>query len=322
VIASVSSRTDVPEQLQGRFAGQIDYWLSKPTPEGRTEFTLSSGVIDTDAEAFFGRGFCHWLAGAIHCMTGWDLVTYDFQRPDGSWAPAHTAVRTPYGTVLDIFGEHHNEDVEQRYSPNGPVRSRQVPPERFCSQVLGTSTDLDDRWWWSQTGGFDDHEKQVVVAHFARLLLRKHGYGEHLRYPETPHPDNVHTAPELVSVHKHSTSKERATEPARASTPASTPASTASSTHSGGTSMSGVDEIAMVIAQATQNSEQIRSALAQIQQWAEDTSGQLGTVLQGSNQPEVQQSLQAFAQITQQASEMHQLTAGAVDGLESYRGRL
>lgn len=318
VASSVSSRTDVPEQLQGRFAGQVDYWLSEPTPEGRTEFTLTSGVIDEDAESFFGRGFCHWLAGAIHCMTGFELVTYDVQRPDGSWLPAHTAVRTPNGTVLDIFGEHHNEDVERRYSPNGPVRSREVQAELFTSQVFGTEAFYGDRWWWAKEGRFDDHKKHVVVTHFARLLLRKHGYGEHLRYPETPHPNNVHTAPALFSVHKHSTSKNRAVEPAYASTPASS----ASFTSSGGTSMAGIEEIAIAIAQATQNSEQIRSALAQIQQWADDTAGQLTTVLQGSSQPEVQQSMQAFAQITQQAGEMHQLTAGAVEGLESYRNRL
>jgi hypothetical protein len=168
--------------LSGDFSGWAELTVNPPTPEGRSEFRLTADRIDDNAEAYFGRGFCHWLAGAIHCLTGWELVTYDVQEADGAWKPAHTAVATPAGTVLDIFGEHDADAVADRYAHNGQcrVRRRQVRNENMPGDVITDIDDLrGDQFWWSRTW-FAGPQLTGLLLHFARTLLHRHGYGNHL----------------------------------------------------------------------------------------------------------------------------------------------
>ncbi|MFI5584566.1 hypothetical protein ACIA5G_06010 [Amycolatopsis sp. NPDC051758] len=168
--------------LRGDFDGFCDLTLPEPTPEGRCFFTLISEVIDTDTESFFGRGFCHWLAGAVHSITGWDLLTVDVRwTGEDTWHPAHSGALTPAGTVLDIFGDHDPEDVRRRYLTDdvAETRTRVVHSPDMPGDVI---TDIDDRrgdpLWWTDT--FDTPDMQNVVLHFARLILTRHGHGDHI----------------------------------------------------------------------------------------------------------------------------------------------
>lgn len=168
--------------LRGDFDGLCDLTLPDPTPEGRRAFTLISDVIDPDTESFFGRGFCHWLAGAIHSITGWDLLTVDI-RWDGedNWIPAHSGALTPAGTVLDIFGDHDPEDVRRRYLKGDvtDTRTRVVRSTDVPGDVLTGVDDLrGDPLWWADK--FDTPELQGMVLHFARLILTRHGHGDHI----------------------------------------------------------------------------------------------------------------------------------------------
>jgi hypothetical protein len=177
-----------PPDLLGDFSGYVELRVNPPTPEGRSSFRFTAGQIDEDAEAYFGRGFCHWLAGAIHCLTGWELLTYDIQEPDGTWMPAHTAVTLPAGTVLDIFGEHDSHAVADRYAHDGRfrVRTRQVRNENMPGDVITGIDDLrGDQFWWSRTT-FAGPQLTGMVLHFARTLVRLHGYGSHLHSDARP----------------------------------------------------------------------------------------------------------------------------------------
>lgn len=175
--------------LRGDLDGCIDLTLPEPTPDGRRYFTLTTGTIDIDAESFFGRGFCHWLAGAIHSITGWDVYTIEYRKLDENiWRAAHSGVLTPAGTVLDIFGEHHHQDVCDRYLQDGNdtrpmiVQGPNVPGD----VVVGVDHLRGDHLWWTEE--FATPELQGMVLHFARLLLTQHGYGQHIRAEARPRP--------------------------------------------------------------------------------------------------------------------------------------
>ncbi|MGW4829755.1 hypothetical protein ACWEOG_19385 [Amycolatopsis japonica] len=207
--------------LRGDFTGRMPLQTT-PTPEGRSTFTLTAGVIDDDVEAMFGRGYCHWLAGAIHALTGWDLVTVDTRARRGEWQPAHTAVRTPDGRLLDIFGEHTKDALFANYL-KGEVyeaRMRTVKVENFPGDVL---TDIDELrgnpHWWARmfTGPY-----QGVLLHYARLLLRNHGHSEHIRPAGIPG---------------------RATDRDRRATSVATPRPSSTSTHERETAMSAMQDV-------------------------------------------------------------------------------
>ncbi|MEV6621038.1 hypothetical protein AB0M83_02520 [Amycolatopsis sp. NPDC051106] len=195
--------------LRGDFDGFCDLNLPEPTPEGRRFFTLISDLIDTDTESFFGRGFCHWLAGAVHSITGWDLLTVDVrQTGEDTWHPAHSGALTPAGTVLDIFGDHDREDVRRRYL-TGDVAETRARIVRSTNMPGDVITDVDhlrgNPLWWADR--FDTPELQGMVLHFARLILTRHCYGEHIdpaarpgsaRVPAPrPKPDTPTSAPDL-----------------------------------------------------------------------------------------------------------------------------
>ncbi|PKW14154.1 hypothetical protein [Saccharopolyspora spinosa] len=105
-------------------------------------------------------------------------------------------------------------------------------------------------------------------------------------------------------------------------TPAAAPATT---TNTGGTSMAGIEEIIAAISNTSSKSEQIQGALAQVQQWATEVAGQLHDALGGSHQPEVQQAIEVFSELSevgQRITELHQLVSGAVSEIEQYGQRL
>jgi hypothetical protein len=292
---------NVPPEFQGDFTGYVDLRLTDPTPEGRTEFTLTSEQIDTDAESFFGRGFCHWLAGAVHCLTGWDLITFDRQMPDGSWQPAHTGVATPNGTVLDIFGEHPRDRVAQRYANDGTykVRTRIVPNEAMPGDVITGIDDLrGDQFWWART-----HFRgplTAVVTHFARTLVHRHGYGWHLRRTTPSQP--------------HNGSSSAATAPHRPHTTTATPSS-------GGTAVSTFAEQALTtLSLANQKAEYVRGAVAQAGLDIDEVLTMLGQVSQDAET--VTNAMSIWRQAKEQLEQMHGLFDSATESADQYAAQL
>lgn len=282
--------------LSGDFSGYVELKVNPPTPEGRSEFLLTAGQIDEDAEAYFGRGFCHWLAGAIHCLTGWELVTYDRQEPDGSWLPAHTAVATPEGTVLDIFGEHDSSAVADRYTGGGRfrVRTRQVRNENMPGDVItGTDHLRGDRFWWSRRA-FEGPQLTGLVLHFARTLVRRHGYGSHL-------PSN---APAIPDQRTHNI-------------PTPAPMTT-----TGGTVLSSIDEIRAILAASNTKAEGILGALAQASQDTQEIQGQLNQATQGSSQASVQEAMGLYAQIAATFDQLMGMVHAARGAVDTYAAGL
>lgn len=191
--------------LRSDFSGYIDLTVPEPTPDGRRSFILHSGRIDDDAESYFGRGYCHWLAGAIHSITGWPVFTVDVRLVGNThWQPVHSGVLTPNGTVLDIFGDNTSQAVRDRHreSAVADVRSRIVAGPNVPGDVVSGSEHLrGNHLWW--THQYCTPVLQALVLHFARLLLTRHGYGHHIpaaartytattpapqRQPATDHP--------------------------------------------------------------------------------------------------------------------------------------
>jgi hypothetical protein len=167
------------------FSGTVKVTLTQPTYHGRAWLDVHAGVIDDDVRELFGFAFCHWLAAAVHCLTGWQVVTVDIRDSVRGWMPTHSAVLTPTGAVLDIFGVHRDiPAVQAKYAETHrgcPVRHRIVPVADMPGDVL---TDIDhlrgNRMWWMHTM---PELLRAVVQHYARLILRTNGYGAHLQSP-------------------------------------------------------------------------------------------------------------------------------------------
>ncbi|UKD50817.1 hypothetical protein L3Q65_00545 (plasmid) [Amycolatopsis sp. FU40] len=191
------SGTSLPAQHSDRagvlnydFAGYVDLTLSEPTPYGRTAFVLTAGVIDAEAEEFFGRSQCHWLAGAIHSLTGWPLTVVDIGDGEHGWRAVHTAAITPRGTLLDIFGEHSEAVMRQGYFGIGAsrVRLRRVAGADLPGDAVQDARGLrgNPLWWTEST--FTTPAMQGLLLHFARLLLRRHGFGHCISPAATRQP--------------------------------------------------------------------------------------------------------------------------------------
>ncbi|WP_328614531.1 hypothetical protein OHS18_41920 [Amycolatopsis sp. NBC_00355] len=186
-------RTD----LRQDFAGQREVSMARAATSGRRHFTLTAGTIDADAVEFFGNGFCWFLAGAVHSMTGWDLVDIRRRSPgDGAFVPCHVAVMTPAGKILDIFGHRSVEQVRGLYLARDDVadiRMRTVRGSDFAADILqaGEDTRGDTRWWEKE---FDNHARQSVLLHFVRLILARSGYRDRIR-PEAQPPQPAPSTP-------------------------------------------------------------------------------------------------------------------------------
>lgn len=178
--APIRGLSDPRVDLRGDFRGTADLTAADPTPEGRRHFSLTAGVIDMDAEALFGRGMCHWLAGAMHSLTGWNVGVIDYDAGATGWQQAHSGVITPRGTLLDIFGERSPDEVCRYYTESGTYRTRlrEVPAQLIPGAMLPRDDFRRDPLWWCDQ--FASPESQSVLLHFARLLVRNHGYADHI----------------------------------------------------------------------------------------------------------------------------------------------
>ncbi|MGH8964911.1 MAG: hypothetical protein ACRDXB_06225, partial [Actinomycetes bacterium] len=153
---------------------------SGDTHHGHSRLVLTPNTIDWQAEELLGWCQCHRLAGALHSLTGWDVVTVDarIEWEGRSWWPAHSAVLTPDGRVLDIFGLHTLDEAEERYRQlhETPVRHRILAGHLMPGDVvIGIDRLRGDPNWWAADGSI---EWLGAVNHFARLLLRRNGYAE------------------------------------------------------------------------------------------------------------------------------------------------
>lgn len=297
-------RSAFPE-LSYDFEGWVDATSPIEFAGGRREFRLTANRLDAEVQEFFGRGFCHWLAGAIHCLTGWELITYDRQRPSGEWKAVHTAVLTPTGRVLDIYGEFSPKEIVQRYERGGcPVRTRKVANEHMPGEVIDHVDDLrGDPFWWARTW-FKAPEWTGVVTHFARVLLDRHGHshhitnGAHLHQRQRPQPAQSTPSP--------------ATQPPASPTTPTTPG--------GGNTM--IEQVRQAIALSTDKAQTIAGMLQQATTEADEIQALLAQVLQGSTSAEAQQVLGVFAQLTDQLTQSSQALHPAVDALHHYAARL
>uniref|UniRef100_UPI003F491721 hypothetical protein n=1 Tax=Amycolatopsis sp. CA-293810 TaxID=3239926 RepID=UPI003F491721 len=297
-MTTTSSRAGQAD-LRGDFSGFANLKAEHPTPEGRQVFRLTSGQIDEDAQAFFGRGFCHWFAAAMHSVTGWDLITVDARTTTAGWQPAHTAVVTPAGTLLDVFGEHSAEDLRRRYlnADQPETRLRQVESANMPGDVLVAIDHLrGDPLWW--TAVFSGQDKGMVL-HFARLLLRHHGYGDHI----------------------HASALER-TKSAGGSPP-KTPSSTNTSPAGGKeTGMSNVDEVRAALSLSTGRAEGVRGLLAQAQQELSEVVAGVTQAASGSGDAEIQQAIGLYAEAGTQIEQIGSMVARALGSVSGYVARL
>lgn len=168
------------------FTGTATVELPKPNFNGWDGGVLTANTIDRTAQEVLGFRSCHQLAAALHHMTGWPIVTTD-RQVKGKWLPDHSAVQTPTGDLLDIFGHRRLDtvmaDLEESVAKrghDGPVRHRVVPVENMPGDVL---TDIDhlrgNPLWWAAENSMADI---AVYSHFARCVLRDNGYPHLARY--------------------------------------------------------------------------------------------------------------------------------------------
>ncbi|MBF6468517.1 hypothetical protein IU427_25630 [Nocardia beijingensis] len=173
-----SSRDGDP--LEADFWGQVGWRSDIPSTRGQQDFVFTANTVDEHAKEFLGHGRCHLLSAAIHNITaragrGWDIVSFDgpytVDGPHkGEWAPLHSAVRTPDGDLLDIFGR---TDLETAKARAGAVSHRVVPVEHMPGDILNDIDHLrGDPYWWAENPPI----VVAVVSHFAKQVLRDNGY--------------------------------------------------------------------------------------------------------------------------------------------------
>lgn len=286
--------------LRADFTGSVSLTCADPTPNGRTKFTLTAGRIDGEAEDYLGRGYCHWLAGAIHSMTGWELTTVDGLTPTGEWIPLHTAVRTPGGRLLDIFGEHSADEVRQRYLDNGAVdaRLRDVRSEDIPRDVL---TDAE-KWhgnplWWTEF--FSHPSLHPILPHYARLLLRSHGYGEHISDDTTERPHHTDHARSLGA-----------------------PTTTTPATGGNEAAMSNIEDIRAALANSSSNAEMALGMLAQAMQTVQEITGTVQNATSGSGHASIQEALGLYGQVSAGIEQSIGLVNAARAATDTYAGAL
>ena len=164
-VASLAAEQE-SRYLRYDFTGEVNIELAPPgTDHGYTKLTLTAGVIDWQARELLGCCHCHYLAGAVHALTGWNMIAF-FAAGDPGPSPRHTAVLTPQGRVLDINGVHG--------TPQDCIRGSDLEARPFSTREanqLYDGHDEDDRFWWAR--GQTD-VAVAVFAHYARLLVSMH----------------------------------------------------------------------------------------------------------------------------------------------------
>lgn len=97
-----------------------DIWISfsfdPPTSRrGLSEIKLHPGRVDEMAREFFGYGGCCLLAGAMHAVSGWSLLTFKRAVDGRILHHVHMGVETPDGEFLDITGPRSYASVRDEY---------------------------------------------------------------------------------------------------------------------------------------------------------------------------------------------------------------
>ncbi|WP_435061908.1 hypothetical protein [Amycolatopsis thermoflava] len=273
------------------------------TSAGSETLTLTSGQIGPQEEEFFGQSHCHWLAAAMSCMTGWELVGVKLYYPDQGWTAVHTAVATPDGAVLDIYGRHDSLDAfAERYRrlTGLEVEVRRLPREDLFHDHL-TSTDpslIDDPLWWTRTD--PDRRMPALYQHYARLVLTKAGYEV---------PEHCRPAPKPDANEKH--------------TPAPSGTTATTTTPAGGTpAMSSIEEIRAVLAGSNEQAEGVLGALTQASQAAAEIQGRLDSVAGGSSQAPVQEALGLYAELRDTVDRLVGMVTAARTAVETYAASL
>lgn len=310
---STSSEAVAPEQavqqpLGHDFAGTLTVTLSPPTGNGYEQVVLRPNEIDEHAQALYGYHSCHYLASAINCMTtGWSMVTLTGTPPGHDTDKhVHTASEAPDGRVLDIFGISPNvhawrADWERRV-PFPLQFHRGLRSQDVHDLVKNPGSPPAGRWWWTRGAV----ALTAAHQHFARALLRTHGYDNHL-LPEA-----------------HSTTHTEQPSPAPASTSRPQPGPSTPSTartNPGGTAMTGIDEI---LAACLATSDKTRSAIAAIQQATVEISeiqALMATVASSGN-AEIQEAIGTFHRVFTDLEQSQVGLGHAADNVEAYRTRL
>ncbi|AIJ20117.1 traB gene [Amycolatopsis methanolica 239] len=286
-------------RLDGDFEGTAELHIPGGTSAGSETLTLTSGQIGPQEEEFFGQSHCHWLAAAMSCMTGWELVGVKLYYPGQGWTAVHTAVATPDGAVLDIYGRHDSLDAfAERYRKltGLEVEVRRLPREELFHDHL-TTTDsrlIDDPLWWTRTDS--DRRMPALYQHYARLVLTKAGHEvpEHCRPAPSPDANGTQTPP-----------------------PPSTTATT--TTTAGGTpAMSSIEEIRAVLAGSNEQAEGVLGALGQASQAVSEIQGRLHSVAGGSSQAPVQEALSLYAELRDTVEKLMGMVAAARSAVETY----
>ncbi|WP_345703543.1 HNH endonuclease signature motif containing protein [Pseudonocardia eucalypti] len=161
--------------------GPLEISLSAPTDHGYDRLYPSPHTIDGEAQELLGSSQCFALAAALHELTGWRIVVFDI-FVDGAWWPAHGAVLTPDGHVLDIFGRATLAATEQKYREinDAEVRHRIVAVHDMPGDVWEEIAHLHgDPLWWAAENTI---EMVALYSHFARLLVQENGHAEAVEF--------------------------------------------------------------------------------------------------------------------------------------------
>lgn len=299
----MTAEGDIPLDMELR--GSMDVVVDGGTHNGFVNLRLTSGVIDWQAEEIFGRAHCHRLAGAVATLTGWEAVSFEVTDPSGRWRPTHCGVLTPEGNILDIFGVRSIDEVENAYSrlnSGAPIRYRKVSNTDIPGGVIERFHDRrGDRCWW---GRDLPDAGRAMYQHFARLVLRRHSYGEHLT-SHNQRPQNAEQTPPKQRAGQRRKGHRR------------------SRLHrSKGAQHNMIDDIAAATSQAQQQITESLGTLQQVNHDLESTRGLLAQTWQGSQQTETSEALGSLGQALERLDEARQLAQTASNATESYAARL
>lgn len=98
--------------------------------KGITVAQISPVRITEDALEWYGYGYCHVLAGALHEVSGWPLAIVI--RPDSLGQVdrlVHVGVMAPDGRFVDVAGARSHDEVLRQYAEYGPAEIRETTVE-------------------------------------------------------------------------------------------------------------------------------------------------------------------------------------------------
>jgi hypothetical protein len=113
-------------------------------------------------EERFTCGDCHYLARALHLLTGWPIVAFQdsWGRPD-----VHAMVKMPNGKLLDIYGPQSVRTARRHWCHFRRARGR--PIKEFSWSIFR------EEGWNSPSYGEYTYRRAKIIA---QRLLREIGY--------------------------------------------------------------------------------------------------------------------------------------------------